>query len=595
MRIDTPFRKLSVQPVHFSRFKKFARTVGVPGVFSKVTKQAPWVCFSNEFGVSDLSAAGGLGYLAGDWVLLAGKLGIPFVGVGLYYEYKWKQQLDTSFWQTEEYYKTPDPEFYNFRNVSIPLLPFVSNGTKTTIRVYVKEISGNLLLMLHETGMRGLYEGYKQSEHRLYQSSVLGFIGVQALIKLGIDMSLLHLNESTTVFAGIAWLDYLLENGLRMDRAFRKVREYVMFTNHTLSPAAEPIWTMAQLERYVLGNVKNSALRAWLTDMVKSEGGTIRLSRVATAIAGHSSAVSKFHALQAADTYGTQYASVTNAIANRWIYPGILHTYRQLEIGDPATDVLAVDYADKLQLLNTAYMREVKRNAKEDLCNYLLSDRQDQYGNPVAIPEDAKIVMWARRFDSYKRPGLLFSDPKRLARLLEKHHMHIVISGKAHQTDTDMKQLLQHMLCVVDTNKMLKKRVHFVMNYNWQLARYLGGADILLNTPVPGWEACGTSWEKAVANWLLLCSTRDGGASDVFFDNKKYDVHPPFFEITGATDKKAAQSLYENLDMMAKRIDNPSAWKKAVIRQLVAFLPIISGTRMMAEYLALRFEKSPPR
>jgi alpha-glucan phosphorylase-like protein len=587
--MDKFSNKVSVAPAYYARFKELARVSGRPDFAAKVTRSAPWVCFSNEFGVSDLSAAGGLGYLAGDWVLLAGRLGIPFVGIGLYYEYKWKQILDHNFFQTEEFYKTPEPEFYNFIKLPIDLPSFVSNGMETSIHIYGKEVSGNLLLMLHESGMRGLYDGLKQSEHRLYQSAVLGFIGVRALFKLGIDISILHLNESSTVLASIAWLDALLEDGMRMNKALQKVQNYTIFTNHTLSPAAEPIWTMEQMNRYILKNVQNSTLQKWLVDLVEVEGGKFRLSSLAMKVSGHINAVSKLHAIKANESYGIKFEPVTNAIANRWIYPEILHTYQQLNIGDSAIDLPPYDFKDKLNLLKTAHMQEIKQHAKEDLCNYLLSERQDQYGRSISIPEDAKIVIWARRFDWYKRPGLLFSEPERLAEILEKHHIHVLLSGKAHQTDEMMKLLLQQILHSVDKNEVLKKRVHFVINYNWQLARYLGGADIILNTPVPGWEACGTSWEKAVANWLLLCSTRDGGASDVFFTDKKYKLYPPFFEILGADDKKAAQSLYHNLDIMGKIIDTPSLWKKAIVKQLVAYLPIISGTRMMLEYLTLRF------
>lgn len=559
--------------------------------FSKVTKKSPWVCFSNEFGVSDLSSAGGLGYLAGDWVLLAGKLGIPFVGIGLYYEYKWKQEIDKDFLQKEKFFKAPEPEFYNFRKVLINLPPLISNGRKIKINIYSKRVNGNLLLMLHEPGMRALYEGHIQSEHRLYQSTVLGFIGIHVLFKLGIDISILHLNESTTVFAGIAWMDMLLEKGLSVNEALIKVKKYTIFTNHTLSPAAEPIWTLDQMDRYVFKNIKNIKFRAWLTDVVKKEGGVIKLSNLALKIAGHSNAVSKLHAIKAKESYGISFKSVTNAIANRWIYPEILNTYRLLGIGDPIIDLLPLDYKDKLNLLKTAHMQEIKQHAKEDLCSYLLSDRQDQYGNPVLIPEDARIILWTRRFTSYKRPELLFSDPDHLAEILEKNNMHIILSGKAHQKDDDIKLLLQHILRVVDENKILKKRVHFVVNYNWQLARYFGGADIILNTPIPGWEACGTSWEKAIANWTLLCSTRDGGVADVFFTDKKYKTNPPFFEITGINDERAAQSLYDNLNSMAKTLDDQHQWRKTVIKQLNAFLPIISGTRMMIEYLDLRFKK----
>jgi len=124
-------------------------------------------------------------------------------------------------------------------------------------------------------------EGHKQTEHRLYQSAVLGFIGIQALFKLGIGISILHLNESSTVFAGIAWIDMLLEQGLSLDNALRLVKEHTIFTNHTLSPAAESVWTMEQMNSYIFRNIKSSKLLIWLTDLITAEGGKIRLSSLA--------------------------------------------------------------------------------------------------------------------------------------------------------------------------------------------------------------------------------------------------------------------------------------------------------------------------
>lgn len=587
--IHEDIKHVRIHPLYAARFRKIARKASVSEYATRVTPENPWVCFSNEFGVSELSAAGGLGYLAGDWVLLAGKLGIPFVGIGLYYSYKWKQDIDAEFWQAERFYKTPEPEFYAFRKVPVHLPQYRSNGDRTTIDLYRKDVQGNLLLMLEEPGIRALYEGHKQEEHRLYQSAVLGFMGFQALSKLGITPSILHLNESTTVFAAIVWVDTLISEGKSLEAALRIVREYTIFTNHTLSPAAEPVWSIEHITRYVLGNIKNKALLDWIHSLLEEEPKGLRLSTLAFAVAGKINAVSTFHAVKATDSYSRPFTPITNAIATRWIYPEIMHAYRKLKIGDPIIDSLPPDFVSKLTRLKTTDMREIKQRAKDDLCAYLLSERKDQYGNPVSIPEDATIAVWARRIDSYKRPGLLFTSPKTLARILKKHNMHIIFSGKAHQSDRTMKLFLQSLLRKIDRNPVLKNRVHFVQDYNWQLAKYMGGADIILNTPIPGWEACGTSWEKAVANWLLLCSTRDGGASDIFFTNQAYQSSPPYYEITGDTDKAAAISLYDNLDRMGQVLSKPVAWRRAVVRQLEAFLPIISGTRMMLEYLSFRF------
>lgn len=581
-------------PQNYEIFLKFADFLKRPVIKEKITPQHPWVCFSNEFGVSDLPAAGGLGYLAGDWVHLSARLGIPFMGVGLYYKTRWRQDLDRNFYQIEHIHHSPHPSHFQFTKLKTDkkhylIYTYRSHPFATPIEIFTKDIKGNLLIMLYEPGIRGLYEGEKEDEHRLYQSAVLGFAGIHALVSLGITPSILHLNESSTVIAALALLDYYCNQGSSLEQALKMVREITVFTNHTLSPVAEPFWRLDQIKNYIGTNLRCPDVKAWLCDFISKQKTGVCFFDLAFLLAGRVNAVSKIHALKAGQAFGRNFYSITNAVSFRWIYPDILDKYKRKNILHPLFGTLESGYKNKIRTLNLQTMLSIRKKAKRSLRKILKKEWFNQYGQNVIIPPGARIAVWARRFDDYKRPFLVFTDTDRLGQILEKYNIYFLMSGRAHPRDKIMKKKMAEILTKINENPVLKKRVFFVKNYGWRLAKPLvTGADIWINTPRVGMEACGTSWEKAVLNWVLLSSTPDGGAADIFLDGRYKIDNPPFFLIEGENDDSlAAQSLYKNMERMGEVLDDKKAWYKAVLRQLETFLPIANGPGMMSEYLKL--------
>lgn len=582
--------QVGARPLRYPTFLKLADFLNRQDLKERLTPLHPWVCFSKELGVYDLSAAGGLGYLAGDWVLLAGELGIPFIGVGLYYRTKWQQCLDEDFWQKEEFYDSPSSEKYGFEKVYKGNIPLVfdlrTNGNHTYIDVLVGNASGNPLFMLYEPGLRGLYEGMTEDEHRLYQAAVLGFAGVWALEQLGVIPSILHLNESSTVIAAVALLDSLCQKGLKIEKALEEVRSHTLFTNHTLSAAAELEWQFHQIVRYVMPNVKSDIVNTWLTDFISKQGERVKFSSLAMELSGKMNGVSNLHAEKATQSFGKKFTPITNAIANRWVYPDIVAMYKEIGIIDPIFGLPHSDYQTNLEALKIDEMVRIKKSAGDVMRKYLVSKREDQYGKPITIPPEAKIAVWARRFDEYKRPNLMFKDSKRLASILKSGNTHLLLAGKAHKMDLQMKAVMQQILRTIDENSILRERVHFIKNYDWELAFHFAGADILLNTPRVGSEACGTSWEKGVLNWLILCSTPDGGPADIVGQNSSVAQRSPYFLIKeGRDDIATADSLYDYLEEAVLILDNKKGWRNVILRQLSAFLPTANGSRMMVDYL----------
>ena len=138
---------------------------------------------------------------------------------------------------------------------------------------------------------------------------------------------------------------------------------------------------------------------------------------------------------------------------------------------------------------------------------------------------------------------------------------------------------------MVDSDVVLRQRVHYIQDYDEEVGRALAvGSDIAINVPIIGLEACGTSWEKDIANLKVLISTSDGGVADI----------KPIacMEVSGNNYEAEVTSLYTNMYKAAVAVKNDIMLEKNIRRQLKAYLPIISGARMMKDYLKFLF---PPR
>jgi starch phosphorylase len=208
--------------------------------------------------------------------------------------------------------------------------------------------------------------------------------------------------------------------------------------------------------------------------------------------------------------------------------------------------------------------------------NRILSASKDQYGNPLFIPESATAFDFKRRFVQYKRPDMIFEDPQRLAALLEQHDMHFLLTGKPHPNDEPMKRELTRLLYMIDSSDTLRERIHYIQDYDEPIGRALSvGADFAINVPEVGKEACGTSFMKDMANFKVLVSTVDGGVAD---------ADPATCIII---EDGNAQSLYEGIDKAARIVSDDEALRRQNIRQLQAYYPVISGARMLGDYMKL--------
>jgi len=558
-------------------FGAFLEQIGEAGLQETITPKTPIVYCSMEFydkEDNDIKGGGGLGILAADTRRVAERLGIPLVVMTPFYPIESHQHL-TGFNSTERHEYSPVDRLYKkLGEVAI------STYHHPVVRLdkYDRQLGSTRILTVTERGFDELYPGGNSDDHRLYQEVALGFGGYKALREAGLRPSFMQLNEAPTVFAAIAMLDDLCGEGVPFEDAFDEVRQKILYTNHTLVQAVEAEFEQYQFEQMVMPNIVHEEVKEWVRGMLLQGSGSLKLSSLAVELSGMKNGVSELHACVSdfKDRHGNQveFEAVTNGISDKWILPEIAALYRESGILD-RFDLPTADYRDRLDNLDQTVINGMKKLGRQHM-KEVLSNRRNQYGETIDVPEDAIVFDFKRRFVGYKRPGMAFHDLARLADILQKANGYLLLTGKPHPNDRNMKDELRHLLETVDSNPILKERVHYIQDYDEEVGRALAiGADCAVNVPVVGLEACGTSWMKDIANFKLLISTPDGGVADRSPDT--------YLEVSG----DETEALYARMTEAVVVIRDQERNKEVVAKQLKEYMPIISGSRMMKSYLGL--------
>ena len=576
--------KPKYQPHDIEDASEFYDVIERSSLTHQLSENRPYVYWTMEIydKSNGIKGGGGLGVLAADTRRVAEKLEVPFVVVTPFYRSESHQKI-TNLAQ-EEFSESVSPQDYGFEYIDEVFVS--SNGfPDASLSIFKKTLGSTQFVTISEPNFGQLYEGDGSGDHRLYQEMALGFGGYKALKLLGIKPAVIQLNETATIFAALARLDELCTNGMNLYEAIVYVRKHTLYTNHTLLQAAEPEFNRSQFEKLVLPNIKSNAVRCWLMEQFRND--RLRPNLLAIELTEAKNGVSKLHARVAnfrdRNNDKVKFQAITNGIdLETWVLPETLQTYRDHGIIDKF-GLPTNDFSEKLDSLSSADLRYLKKLGRKELNRVLLS-RQDQYGKSIQIPENAILFDFKRRFANYKRPYMPFENPDSLRQILISHNAHYILTGKVHQGDVTMYQKLLEVLKLIDNDPVLKERVHYIQDYDEELGRALAiGSDASINIPIVGLEACGTSWEKDIANLKLLISTSDGGVAD---------VQPiACLEVTGRNYEAEVSSLYVNMHKAAAILKNDQLLEKHIRHQLSNYLPIISGARMMKDYLKFIFPK----
>jgi len=582
--------------------------IGRPDLKEVLSPSAPIAYASPEYGLDQLGEAkgrlgyaGGLGILSGDHVRELASTGLPADAIGILHTQWLQPRINADKWQEDWCMPINKPEELGMEKEDLNVL-ITANKQNIPLSVYKLHVGGQTdLHLLSEPGIGEVYPGSQNSDHRLYQMSVLGFGGWQVMRELKKEPPLLHLNESSTSFMALSMWDTtmqrMLDTGMGVPEAFSaslaEVRSRTILTNHTLVPAAEAVYSSEQYEKYIMDNIQSPEIKEQLRALIQYNGGNMRVLDLGIFLAGKFNGVSQLHAKLATAEFQKkwgehlpgsremEFADVTNAIEARW-YPRTYQIYRDNGVLDEF-NMTPPGYESRIAGLDQDLLRGTKNAQKIELIQYLRNrPLVGENDSPINLPDDAEIVGWARRFAGYKRPGMMTDNITALKEVLAKHpKAHILYSGKTHPTDEPMKLELQKLLKRIENDETLRERVHFIQDYNIEVGRLMTqGADIWVNNPFVGAEACGTSIFKAIAGNALLVSTPDGGAADV--------PSEAYLAITGDDQDKELKSLLAQIDAGLDLVEgDTSLWAAKIKQQLTAYMPIIGGGRMIADYLNL--------
>jgi glycogen phosphorylase len=565
--------------------------------------------FSAEFGLDESLPvySGGLGVLAGDHLKAASELGVPLVGMGLFYRRGYfRQRLDENDRQVERY---PRNDTSRLPLELVPMAPIVEladdSGNLVPVRLGVwRARVGRVSLYLVDTKIEGnpqwardvtdaLYGGDR--ENRLRQELVLGIGGVRVLRRLGLAPTVFHLNEGHSAFLQLERMRELVEEqGLSADEALERLRASTVFTTHTPVSAGNEVFDPELVRRNLEGLVARCGL-TWddfaALGKVEPERTGFGLTPFALRTSQYANAVSELHGAVSREMWHGLWpdrridevpiTSITNGVHQRTWISGELEGL----LGD--TD----PQFERARELPPAELWAAHVSAKTRLLEFLVGTRGMRELDPGVLT-----IGFARRFATYKRASLLLSRPERLALLLAdpERPIQLLVAGKAHPADEAGKDVIQQ---VVDFARepAAAGRVLFLEDYEMTLARRLvQGVDVWLNTPRRPLEASGTSGMKAALNGGLNLSILDGWWAEAY--SPRYG-----FAIEGSEDADAseadqdeadAEALYAVLEQQVlpayyerDGAGLPQRWI-ALMRESIAVLgPRFGSSRMVAEYV----------
>jgi len=563
--------------------------------------------FSAEFGLDESLPiySGGLGVLAGDYLKAASELGIPLVGIGLFYRRGYFQQrLDENDRQIEHY---PLTDTSRLPLELVPMAPAVEladdDGDLAPVRLGVWRVRvGRASLYLIDTWVEGnpdwavtdtLYGGDRAN--RLRQEVLLGIGGVRVLRGLGLRPTVFHLNEGHSAFLQLERMRELVEEqGLSADEAIERLRASTVFTTHTPVPAGNEVFD-PELVRGTLGGIVERCGLAWedfvpLGKVDPDERG-FGLTPFALRTSQYANGVSELHGAVSREMWHGVWperrvdevpiTSVTNGVHQR--------TWVSAELGALLGDT--EPQFERARELPAEELWKAHRCAKERLLEYVVATRGVRELDP-----DVLTIGFARRFATYKRASLLFSRPERLAQLLADFDrpIQVLVAGKAHPADEEGKDVIQ---LVVDFARepTAAGRVVFLEDYEMTLARRLvQGVDVWLNTPRRPFEASGTSGMKAALNGVVNCSILDGWWAEAYSPECGFAIDGRAED--GASDAEQdeadAEALYAVLEEQVlpayyERDDAglPQRWIELMRESIAELGPRYGTARMAAEYV----------
>ena len=526
-------------------------------------KARPVAYFCAEYALRDELPifAGGLGILAGDYVREAADQEIPVVAVGLYYPEGFTHKELSPEGKVIDLHPRRTPEELGMMQVVnsegkpiIVEIPIQDRCVKAKAWVYFQK---NVNVYLLDTR---LSENAEQDQHitdtlyttdketRLKQEMILGIGGLRLLECLKIHPLKYHLNEGHSAFLVYELIYHeMKEHSIGFEEAKEITRDHILFTNHTLVAAGNDVFSNDLVALLLAEYAEQIAIPVkTLVDMgLVQQSSTFSMTILAMRAAGKINAVSKLHAEKAREIWADHpMQAITNGI----------HI--------PSWDMVRDE--------ESIWERHEER--KKKLITRIAQQTGTQWnGNEL-------ILGWARRVVRYKRPLALVERLKQFGELArsQERPVRVVFAGISHPDDEDGRELLEELQYRLSSD--LKGVAVYLPHYNMELSvEMTSGCDVWVNTPVVGFEACGTSGMKAALNGTLPLTTIDGWVKEV-------DLYGIGW---GLDDADVAGDIAEKLrsQVVPTFFDNRDEWIHMMKNARSLVYNQFSMTRALREYL----------
>jgi starch phosphorylase len=604
----------------------------------------PIAYFCAEYGFHESLGiySGGLGVLAGDHMKSASDMALPLVGVGLLYRKGYfRQTIDADGHQEHAY---PD-----FDLASLPFLrvldrlgdplfvPVELPGRTVTAAVWLLQV-GRVPVLFLDTDHPGNGEGDRPTTHilyvrgremRLHQELVLGVGGVRALRALGISPAAWHLNEGHSAFLLVERARELVASGRPIDEAWDAVGRSSAFTIHTPVSAGNERFE-ADLVRRVAGPLCTDSGQAGsgsvsIDDVlargrgVDDDPGQFDMTAFSLRLATAANAVSKLHAETANDTWehllgARSIHAVTNGVHTpTWAgrpMRELFERFLDADLDDLDGRSDAGRFWDHIGRVPDRELWEAHLHQKREfavLARQRLVAQLARHGEPPgtltelerALDPETLTIGFARRFATYKRSALIFSDIDRLARLVHDANrpVQLVFAGKAHPADRPGQQVIQSIFAR-SRSPELRGRVFVLEDYGLRVAKLMvRGVDVWLNNPRRPLEASGTSGMKASVNGVVNLSVLDGWWDEGWTGDNGWAIGSRVTSPDeGAQDWADALDLYRILEeevvprYYERDADGlPRGWLELMKRAMATTIWRFSTTRMLHEYAELLY------
>lgn len=615
----------------------------------KPVKSVPSVAyFSMEYGLTSVIKiySGGLGVLAGDYLKEASDCAVDMVAIGFLYRYGYFTQSlsmngeQIAVYDAQMFETLPIEQIVNKNDEPVKIsVPYPGRNIVAHLwRVNV----GRIQLILLDTDVEEnseqdrtltyhLYGG--DNEHRLKQEILLGIGGIYALNALGIEKDIYHCNEGHAAFLNVQRLiDLMKGKGLSFNEALEVVRASGLFTTHTPVPAGHDKFDEQMFQHY-MNDYANQLGLSWsdFMNMGREVPGDLTEKFSVTVFACNTcqevNGVSWLHGKVSQNMFKKIWDGYfADELHVSWVTNGVHYPtwatkeWKELHkkyFGEEfLSDQSNLSKWEAIYNVPDEEIWKIRQSLKGNLIEYIKTTFAQNWfknqGDPSRIVKimgkinpNALTIGFGRRFATYKRAHLLFTDLERLDKIVNnpQRPVQFIFTGKAHPADAGGQKLIQNIIEISRRPEFIGKII-FLENYDMSLAkRLIAGVDIWLNTPTRPLEASGTSGEKAQMNGVLNFSVLDGwwyegykkGAGWALTDKRTYTYQPHQDQLDAAT----IYSMLEN-EIIPLYFDFNSSgfsprWIQYIKNSFAKITPTYTTKRMLDDYIERFYSKQGKR